>query len=84
MSSVFADILQLKPTRRTSFPSDWRAYVTVFASVLINLSLGVLYTFGNALPYLASYLASIHGNTKEKYDHYLDQCSWIFVCQALG
>ena len=40
-------------------------------------------TFGNILPYLASYMASKDENSAENYDYYTDQATWIYVARAI-
>jgi hypothetical protein len=37
-------------------PAHMRSFVVLSASVLFMFTLGIVYTFGNLLPYLVSYL----------------------------
>eukprot|EP01084_Bolivina_argentea_P017165 32062_1 len=53
------------------------------------MSVGVVQmTFGNILPYIASYLAWKHKNNENGYNYYTDQGTWIYVartsCFVLG
>ena len=59
-------------------------YLCVVGSVLIHLTLGTFYVFGNLLPYIASYIASKHGNTKSQYDRYSASCVWIYTSMGIG
>ena len=61
-----------------------RGHIAVLGGVLIHLSLGTLYTFGNLLPYLASYMASKNGNSKSAYDDYTDSLAWVYACMTGG
>uniref|UniRef100_A0A914L9L9 Oxalate:formate antiporter n=1 Tax=Meloidogyne incognita TaxID=6306 RepID=A0A914L9L9_MELIC len=38
------------------FPPKWRAPVVITAGVVLQFTLGLVYTFGNILPYLTSYI----------------------------
>nr|CAD2180812.1 unnamed protein product [Meloidogyne enterolobii] len=38
------------------FPPKWRATVVITAGVVLQFTLGLVYTFGNILPYLTSYI----------------------------
>eukprot|EP01084_Bolivina_argentea_P215442 365762_1 len=58
-------------------------YVAIFGGITINLTMGMIYVFGNILPYLASFMASNNGNTKAMYDYYLNKLSWIFSIQLV-
>eukprot|EP01084_Bolivina_argentea_P136473 240351_1 len=62
----------------------WLGYLAVSAAMTLNLTLGVINTFGNLLPYIASYFAFKDNNNKESYNKYLNDCSWIWTCQACG
>lgn len=63
----------------TSFFEKKRGYFAVGGGLLVHLSLGNIYTFGNMLPYIASYMASKNGNDTSAYDYYSGQCSYIFA-----
>ena len=56
-----------------------RGLITVAGGILVHLSLGSIYTFGNMLPYIASYIAYKNGNTQDDYQYYVQQCSYIFA-----
>eukprot|EP01084_Bolivina_argentea_P073640 133618_1 len=59
-------------------------YLCLFGGFIMELSIGaVQYSFGNLLPYLASYLASKDKNSPENYNYYIDQGSWIYVARAI-
>ena len=55
------------------------AYLCLLAAMIIRAVTGIQYVFGNLLPYIASYLASKHGNTQEKYDQYTQDASWLYT-----
>ncbi|KAF7633313.1 hypothetical protein Mgra_00007291 [Meloidogyne graminicola] len=38
------------------FPAKWRATIVIISGVFLQFTLGLVYTFGNILPYLTSYL----------------------------
>ena len=59
-------------------------YLSVIGAVLIHLTLGTFYVFGNLLPYIASYIASKHGNTKSEYDKFSASCVWIYTSMGIG
>eukprot|EP01084_Bolivina_argentea_P305228 527280_1 len=62
-----------------------QAYLCVFGAFLTQLSIGaVQYSFGNLLPYIASYLASKDGNSRQKYNYYVDNCAWIYVARTIS
>lgn len=61
-----------------------RGHISVLGGILIHLSLGTLYTFGNMLPYLASYMAYKHNNDKHAYDLYTDILTWVYAGQIAG
>eukprot|EP01084_Bolivina_argentea_P252808 424460_1 len=59
-------------------------YLCVLGGFMTEFSIGSLqYTFGNLLPYIASYLASKDKNTKQNYDRYIDLGTWIYVARAI-
>lgn len=65
------------PYRTTS---KWRGIFVVVGGILVHLSLGTLYTFGNLNPYLTSYMrwAGSAPNLKNT------ECTWIFAISAMG
>ena len=53
-------------------------YLCVAGGFITEFSIGsVQYTFGNLLPYIASYLASKDENTQENYERYIDLGTWV-------
>eukprot|EP01084_Bolivina_argentea_P138196 243353_1 len=61
-----------------------QAYLAVLSATLIAFVSGALNSFGNYLPYIASYLASENGNTRQDYKYYIDACSWIYSIQIIS
>eukprot|EP01084_Bolivina_argentea_P187681 323221_1 len=64
--------------------SKLRGYISVIGGIIVHLTLGTYYTFGNLLPYLASYLAWKNGNTTHEYNQYDSSCLWIYSALAIG
>ncbi|GFN89133.1 oxalate:formate antiporter-like isoform x1 [Plakobranchus ocellatus] len=60
--------------------SRWRGYLVVVGGVLIHLSLGTLYTFGNISPYITSYMRW-RGSAP---DLTYTEATWIFACSIVG
>eukprot|EP01084_Bolivina_argentea_P277113 473000_1 len=60
-----------------------KGILTCIGGLLIYLSLGSVYTFGNMLPYFASYLSSVNNNTNNYLD-YISKCNYIFACTICG
>ncbi|XP_062609010.1 oxalate:formate antiporter-like [Saccostrea cucullata] len=58
----------------------WRGYSVVLGGVLIHLTLGTIYTFGNMTPYMTSYMK------KHKVDETLNyaESTWIMSLAAMG
>ncbi|XP_022338088.2 apicoplast pyruvate carrier 1-like isoform X1 [Crassostrea virginica] len=58
----------------------WRGYTVVLGGVLIHLTLGTIYTFGNMTPYMTSYMK------KHKVDESLNyaESTWISSIAAMG
>ncbi|RUS90172.1 hypothetical protein EGW08_002051 [Elysia chlorotica] len=65
------------PYRTTS---KWRGVLVVAGGILVHLSLGTLYTFGNLNPYLTSYMrwTGTAPNLKNT------ECTWVFAAAAIG
>ncbi len=60
-----------------------KGILCVIGGIIIHLTLGTFYTFGNALPYLSSYIASKNGGESE-YDKYSSQCVWVYTMLGTG
>ncbi|XP_059159550.1 oxalate:formate antiporter-like [Physella acuta] len=58
----------------------WKGILVVFGGILIHLSLGTLYTFGNLNPYLTSYMRAKGTSASLTYT----ECSWIFALACMG
>ncbi|XP_012940980.1 uncharacterized protein LOC106012469, partial [Aplysia californica] len=58
----------------------WRGLSVLFGGVLVHLSFGTLYTFGNLNPYLTSYMRW-HGSDPDL--QYID-CAWVFATATMG
>ena len=60
-----------------------KKYTTLCGGILIHLSLGSFYTFGNLTPYLTSYLREVTGSNTRYTD-----TNWIYstisICMALS
>eukprot|EP01083_Nonionella_stella_P219550 786353_1 len=57
-----------------------RGYLA-FAGLLYQITLGLLWTYGNVLPYIASYITyhnASHPVTKSSYDHYTSITNYSF------
>ncbi|KAK7477139.1 hypothetical protein BaRGS_00031625 [Batillaria attramentaria] len=56
-----------------------RAAPILVACVLVQLTLGVVYTFGNFMPYLTSYLRNVTGETSLDYSQslWIDNSNWM-------
>ncbi|KAK3801052.1 hypothetical protein RRG08_013449 [Elysia crispata] len=65
------------PYRTTS---KWRGVLVVAGGILVHLSLGTLYTFGNLNPYLTSYMRW----TGTAPDLKNTECTWVFAAAAMG
>ncbi len=55
------------------------AYLALICCMLIRAATGLTYIFANLLPYIASYIASKHGNNENTYDYYTVKCSWLYT-----
>ena len=62
--------------------SQIRGILSCIGGVLIYLSLGSIYTFGNMLPYIASYLSTT--NSDHNYLEYVSKTNYIFACTICG
>ena len=58
-----------------------KGILSVIGGVMIYLSLGSVYSFGNMLPYFASYMAS---KGDSDYLDYVSQCNYIFAFTVAG
>ncbi len=58
-------------------PPRWRPYVVIAAGILLHFTYGIVYTFGNLLPYLVSYL-------RWKVDPTLSGGSLIWIQSLMG
>jgi len=57
----------------------WRGWLVVFGGTLIHFTLGVVYSYGNLIPYLASYMdAYVAPGTRTK------DLVWLLGCSSLG
>lgn len=58
----------------------WKGWLVVTAGVLVHLTLGTVYTFGNITPYITSYLRAKGINGDLTYSTSI----WIFSLSAIG
>uniref|UniRef100_A0A2C9L5X0 Major facilitator superfamily (MFS) profile domain-containing protein n=1 Tax=Biomphalaria glabrata TaxID=6526 RepID=A0A2C9L5X0_BIOGL len=58
----------------------WRGMLVVAGGILIHLSLGTVYTFGNLNPYITSYMRNYGSASSLTYT----ECSWVFALGAMG
>ncbi|KAH9515447.1 hypothetical protein Btru_014469 [Bulinus truncatus] len=58
----------------------WRGLLVVAGGILIHLSLGTIYTFGNLNPYITSYMRSYGSASSLTYT----QCTWVFALAGMG
>ncbi|CAG9531221.1 unnamed protein product [Cercopithifilaria johnstoni] len=65
------------PVCLLKFSPSTRLLIVIFGAVLIHLSLGTYHTFGNMLPYMASYM---HNNTDPTINH--EMLVWIPTFQG--
>ena len=73
---------------KSSFLYQLKRFYVVFGSVLIVLTIGTIFGFGNVLPYLASYMTNINlskplneytdQQLSNQYNSYLNSCNWIY------
>ena len=47
--------------KNSSKPIPWRGVLAVIGCALVNIVLGAMLTFGNIMPYMASYMRSNEG-----------------------
>ena len=65
----------------------FRGYVTLIFGLLFQISLGALWTYGNVIPYIASYItfksptSTLNENT---YHHYYSLANWSFFLLFTG
>ncbi|XP_046342150.1 oxalate:formate antiporter-like [Haliotis rufescens] len=59
---------------------QWRAYLVVWGGLMVHLTLGTVFSFGNLTPYLTSYLRN---NTSSLDIDYGDSM-WIYACCLMG
>ncbi|KAH9498550.1 hypothetical protein Btru_007039 [Bulinus truncatus] len=57
-----------------------RGLLVVVGGMLIHLSLGTLYTFGNLNPYITSFMRSYGSASSLTYT----ECTWVFALAAMG
>eukprot|EP01083_Nonionella_stella_P072374 195124_1 len=67
----------------TIFESKTKGYLCAIGGILLHLTFGTFYTFGNMSPYLASYIASTHGGMDD-YPEYRSQCVWIYTIMGMA
>ncbi|XP_069119495.1 oxalate:formate antiporter-like isoform X2 [Argopecten irradians] len=58
----------------------WRGYVVIVGGILVHLSLGTVYTFGNMTPYMTSYMRQKNVSADLTYADSL----WILAASAIG
>lgn len=58
----------------------WRFILVIVGGVIIHLSLGTVYTYGNFAPYLVSYVRAKNISADLRYD----DAAWIFAMMTLG
>lgn len=58
----------------------WRLVLVIIGGVIIHLSLGTVYTYGNFAPYLVSYMRQKKISPDLRYD----EAAWIFAMMTLG
>ncbi|XP_012942301.1 uncharacterized MFS-type transporter YhjX [Aplysia californica] len=58
----------------------WRGVMVVLGGILMHLTLGTLYTFGNLSPYLTSFMREYGSAPSLTYT----QCAWIYALAAIG
>ena len=77
------------PSRLVPASSHFRKWLVLLGSILLQISLGSMFAFGNFSPYLASYLTVFDYSSSNQsddddafsttYKYYLSQCNWIFA-----
>ena len=60
-----------------------RGYLSIIGGIIIHLTLGTFYTFGNMNVYLSSYIASKHGG-QDDYNKYYSDCVWIYTTMGMA
>ncbi|XP_071085862.1 apicoplast pyruvate carrier 1-like isoform X1 [Haliotis cracherodii] len=63
-----------------AIPDRWRGYLVIVGGVLVHLTLGTVYTFGNLNPYLTSYIRKYSSPSDLQYA----ESVWIFSMSAMG
>lgn len=58
----------------------WRGYTVVLGGILIHLTLGTIYTFGNMTPYMTSYMKRHNVDVSLNYA----ESTWISAIAAMG
>ena len=74
--------IETNTNTNTKNNSQIRGILSCIGGVLIYLSLGSIYTFGNMLPYIASYLSTT--NSDHNYLEYVPKTNYIFACTICG
>ena len=77
--------------------NSWHAYSSVIGGILVQLVLGTLFSFGNLVPYFATYLTywkhHSEGNYtpdkscetyKDDYTNFVSYCNWIFAVAVIA
>ncbi|KAK7477138.1 hypothetical protein BaRGS_00031624 [Batillaria attramentaria] len=80
----FRNQYQMKIGGRRKRPLE-RKYITIFACLLIEFTLGVVFTSGNSIPYLASYIRNVTGDASVGYTDalWIDDCMWIATVTSM-
>ncbi|XP_046547474.1 oxalate:formate antiporter-like isoform X2 [Haliotis rubra] len=63
-----------------AIPDRWRKYLVIVGGVLVHLTLGTVYTFGNLNPYLTSYIRKYSSPGNLQYG----ESVWIFSMSGMG
>lgn len=54
------------------------SFATIFVGLLFQISIGTMWTYGNIIPYIASYLAYYGHNQGYTFTDYYNNANWIF------
>lgn len=60
--------------------SKWRGYVTILGGIIVHLTLGTLYCYGNMAPYAASYIRKYSSPSDIRYQ----EMTFILAAMAVG
>ncbi|XP_067669939.1 uncharacterized MFS-type transporter YhjX-like [Haliotis asinina] len=58
----------------------WKKYLVVLGGLMVHLTLGTVYSFGNLTPYLTSYMR----NNTSDVDYGYGDSVWIYACCLMG